>query len=198
MSEIKQMVSIPRELLEARISHLEWLGNSALAEADNLRALMVQSVDWRRDRQAQGIEKAKEAGRYKGRPVDRELHGRVKELLGAGMGIRAAARHAKCSTTTVLKVRDGASELSSALPVANIRRLEAQEGRYANSEKAKKYTATTTQTAAALGVSTRTLRNISKQPGFPTALRINERVIKYDLEAVKAFYFRQPLGAKLG
>lgn len=55
----------------------------------------------------------------------------------------------------------------------------------------QKYTATTTQTAAALGVSARTLHNISKQPGFPAALRINQRVIRYDLEAVKAFYFRQ-------
>lgn len=55
----------------------------------------------------------------------------------------------------------------------------------------QKYTATTIQTAAALGVSERTLRNIAKQPGFPTALRINQRVIRYDLEAVQAFYFRQ-------
>lgn len=110
MSEIKQMVSVPRELLEARISHLEWLGNSALAEAENLRALMVQSVDWRRERQAQGIEKAKVAGKYRGRPVDEDLHKRVKELLGAGLGIRAAARHAQCSTTTALKIRNGLSE----------------------------------------------------------------------------------------
>ena len=55
----------------------------------------------------------------------------------------------------------------------------------------EKYCATTTQTAAALGVSARTLHNIAKQPGFPSALRINQRVIRYDLEAVKAFYFRQ-------
>lgn len=40
-------------------------------------------------------------------------------------------------------------------------------------------------------VSERTLRNIAKQPGFPIALRINQRVIRYDLEAVQAFYFRQ-------
>lgn len=63
--------------------------------------------DQRRDRQAQGIEKAKAAGAYKGRPVDEDLHKRVKELLKAGLGIRAAARYANCSPTTVLRVKEG-------------------------------------------------------------------------------------------
>ncbi|MEB0169402.1 serine recombinase, partial [Pseudomonas sp. CCC4.4] len=30
---------------------------------------------------------------------------RVRELLGSSLGIRATARHAKCSTTTVMKIR---------------------------------------------------------------------------------------------
>lgn len=34
-------------------------------------------------------------------PVDEEVHKRVRELLNAGLGIRATARHADCSTTTV-------------------------------------------------------------------------------------------------
>ena len=50
--------------------------------------------------------KAKAAGKYQGRPVDADLHKRVKELLKAGLGIRATARHADCSTTTVLRIRD--------------------------------------------------------------------------------------------
>ncbi|KPX49593.1 Site-specific recombinase, DNA invertase Pin [Pseudomonas syringae pv. helianthi] len=49
---------------------------------------------------AQGIEKARAAGKYQGRPTDEDLHKRVKELLAAGLGVRAAARHASCSTTT--------------------------------------------------------------------------------------------------
>lgn len=44
--------------------------------------------------------------KYQGRPVDEELHKRVKELLGVGLGIRATARHAKCSTTTVLRIKE--------------------------------------------------------------------------------------------
>jgi DNA invertase Pin-like site-specific DNA recombinase len=52
--------------------------------------------------------KATAAGKYHGRAVDEELHKRVKELLGAGLGIRATARHANYSTTTVLRSRQQA------------------------------------------------------------------------------------------
>ncbi|MNF34708.1 putative transposon DNA-invertase [compost metagenome] len=65
-----------------------------------------KDYEQRRERQAQGIKKAKDEGMYKGRPVDADLHKRVAELLKAGLGIRATARHADCSTTTVLRIRD--------------------------------------------------------------------------------------------
>ena len=75
---------------------------------DMMAAIARKDYEQRRERQAQGIAKAKEEGRYKGRPVDEDLHKRVRELLAAGLGIRATARHAGCSTTTVLKIRDQA------------------------------------------------------------------------------------------
>lgn len=78
--------------------------NSMLVEM--MAAIARKDYEQRRERQAQGIEKAKVEGKYLGRPVDADLHIRIKELLGAGLGIRATARHAKCSTTTVLRVRD--------------------------------------------------------------------------------------------
>ncbi len=65
-----------------------------------------KNYEQRREHKAQGIKKAKDEGKYKGRPVDADLHKRVTELLGAGLGIRATARHADCSTTTVLRIRD--------------------------------------------------------------------------------------------
>lgn len=71
-----------------------------------MAAIARKDYEQRRERQAQGIEKAKAEGKYQGRPVDADLHQRVRELLAAGMGIRATARHAGCSTTTVLKIRD--------------------------------------------------------------------------------------------
>ena len=78
--------------------------NSMLVEM--MAAIARKDYEQRRERQAQGIEKAKAAGKYQGRPVDADLHQRVRELLDAKMGIRATARHAGCSTTTVLKIRD--------------------------------------------------------------------------------------------
>ncbi|MNN54686.1 hypothetical protein D3C81_1695170 [compost metagenome] len=73
-----------------------------------MAAIARKDYEQRRDRQAQGIEKAKAAGKYLGRQVDVDLHRRVKELLAAGLGIRATARHAACSTTTVMRIRDTA------------------------------------------------------------------------------------------
>jgi DNA invertase Pin-like site-specific DNA recombinase len=78
--------------------------NSMLVEM--MAAIARKDYEQRRERQAQGIEKAKAAGKYQGRPVDEDLHKRVTELLSAGLGIRATARHANCSTTTVLRIRD--------------------------------------------------------------------------------------------
>ncbi|RVD75977.1 recombinase family protein [Pseudomonas koreensis] len=78
--------------------------NSMLVEM--MAAIARKDYEQRRERQAQGIEKAKAAGKYQGRPVDEDLHKRVSELLSADLGIRATARHAKCSTTTVLRIRD--------------------------------------------------------------------------------------------
>ena len=42
-------------------------------------AIARKDYEQRRERQAQGIEKAKAAGKYQGRPVDEDLHKRVKE-----------------------------------------------------------------------------------------------------------------------
>ncbi|MCY1401348.1 putative transposon Tn552 DNA-invertase bin3 [compost metagenome] len=78
--------------------------NSMLVEM--MAAIARKDYEQRRERQAQGIKKAKDEGMYKGRPVDADLHKRVAELLKAGLGIRATARHADCSTTTVLRIRD--------------------------------------------------------------------------------------------
>lgn len=73
---------------------------------DMMAAIARKDYQQRRLRQAQGISKAKASGVYKGKPVDQDLHKRVRELLQAGLGVRATARHADCSTTTVMRVRD--------------------------------------------------------------------------------------------
>ena len=82
--------------------------NSMLVEM--MAAIARKDYEQRRERQAQGIAKAKADGAYKGRPTDDGLHRRVRELLAAGLGVRAAARHAQCSTTTVMRIRDQLTE----------------------------------------------------------------------------------------
>lgn len=78
--------------------------NSMLVEM--MSAITRRGYGQRREHQAQGIEKAKAEGRYQGRPLDADLHKRVKDLLRARLGIRATARHADCSTKTVLRIRN--------------------------------------------------------------------------------------------
>lgn len=72
---------------------------------DMLAAIARKDYEQRRERQVQGIERAKQAGKYQGRPIDREKHKRIIELLDAGLSIRKVAEHARCSTSTVQAVK---------------------------------------------------------------------------------------------
>jgi len=77
------------------------LGAINSMQVEMMAAIARKDYEQRRERQAQGIEKAKAAGKYQGRPIDEDLHKRVMELLGTGLGTLATARHANCSTTTI-------------------------------------------------------------------------------------------------
>lgn len=72
---------------------------------DMLAVVARKDYDDRRRRQAQGIEKAKQEGVYKGRQVDTELRNRITILLNDGKSIRTIAGLLDCSTTTVQKVK---------------------------------------------------------------------------------------------
>ena len=72
---------------------------------DMVAAIARKDYEQRRQRQAQGIAKAKEKGVYKGRPVDRDKHERIRELLENGFSIRKAARIAGAAPSTVQKVK---------------------------------------------------------------------------------------------
>ena len=58
----------------------------------------------RRDRQRQGIDLAKQAGRYKGRIARTNTHERIITLRGAGHSIAATARLADCSISQVKRI----------------------------------------------------------------------------------------------
>lgn len=71
-------------------------------------ALQMARDDWetRHARVMQGVNKAKAEGKYKGRPVNKELHELIRAILIGGKTIRGTARIAECSTNTVIKVRN--------------------------------------------------------------------------------------------
>jgi predicted XRE-type DNA-binding protein len=69
-------------------------------------ALQMARDDYedRRERQRQGIELAKAAGRYAGRKTDTAMHQRIAALRAGGKSIAATARLAGCSQSQVKRV----------------------------------------------------------------------------------------------
>ena len=72
---------------------------------DMVAAIARKDYEQRRERQAQGIEKAKKRGVYRGRPVDQAKRDRIELLLEKGFSIRKAAELADASPSTVQKVK---------------------------------------------------------------------------------------------
>ena len=110
-------LDLPTSHLALRVTQGDEFTSRMLGAINNMMIEMMAAIarmdyQQRRERLAQGIAKAKNSGAYKGRPIDADLHKRVRELLAANLGIRATARHAGCSTTTVLKIRDQVQQLS--------------------------------------------------------------------------------------
>lgn len=77
---------------------------------DMLAAVARKDYEDRRRRQAEGIEKAREQGAYKGRPVDQALHQKVLELRGSGMSIRKTAEILGCGVSTVQRAEKRATQ----------------------------------------------------------------------------------------
>ena len=68
-------------------------------------AQAAADYEQRRKRQAQGIEKAKRQGKYRGRPIDETAHQRVAAILRDGHSIRRTADLAGVSPSTVQRVK---------------------------------------------------------------------------------------------
>jgi len=76
---------------------------------DMLAAMARKDYEDRRRRQAEGIAKARLAGKYQGKPRNQEKRRHVAELLAADFSIRKAAAIAGVSPSTVQSVkREGA------------------------------------------------------------------------------------------
>lgn len=76
---------------------------------DTLAAVARKDYEDRRRRQAEGIAKARAAGKYRGKPRNQVKREKVAALLEAGFSIRKAAEIASVSPSTVQSVkREGA------------------------------------------------------------------------------------------
>ena len=72
---------------------------------DMLAAISRKDYEDRRRRQAEGIERAKEKGKYRGRIADIEMHERVRKLrLESGYSINETAKIVGVSARTVIRI----------------------------------------------------------------------------------------------
>lgn len=68
---------------------------------DMLAAIARRDYEQRRERQSQGIAKAKAAGKYRGRQVDHTRYGAINRLLASGSSWTVVQRTIGCSRSTI-------------------------------------------------------------------------------------------------
>jgi DNA invertase Pin-like site-specific DNA recombinase len=68
---------------------------------DMLAAIARRDYEQRRERQKQGIEKARTAGKYRGRMVDLERYNAINRLLASGSSWNVVQKTIKCSRSTI-------------------------------------------------------------------------------------------------
>lgn len=72
---------------------------------DMLAAIARKDYDDRRMRQAQGVQKAKKEGKYRGRPINEKLHKDIEGLLHDGKSYAYIRDLLECSDHTISKVK---------------------------------------------------------------------------------------------
>lgn len=81
---------------------------------DMLAAIARRDYEQRRERQSQGIAKAKGAGKYRGRKVDTERYAAINRLLASKSSWSEVQRTIKCSRNTIsAAVRHAAAKAST-------------------------------------------------------------------------------------
>lgn len=76
---------------------------------DMLAAIARKDYEDRRRRQAQGIHKAKAQGRYRGRPVNSQLHQRIRTLLDKGLSWSEVQDATGASRSTIARAAKAAA-----------------------------------------------------------------------------------------
>ncbi|EGJ7360657.1 recombinase family protein [Salmonella enterica] len=70
---------------------------------DILAATARKDYTDRKRRQRQGVDKAKDAGKYTGRKINEELHAQIVRLVENGLSQRETAKMLKCALSTVAR-----------------------------------------------------------------------------------------------
>jgi len=68
-------------------------------------AMARDDYETRQKRQKQGIAKAKEEGKYKGKRINTELHGNIKKMLAGGLSYTDIQNALGCSRATIARVK---------------------------------------------------------------------------------------------
>lgn len=79
---------------------------------DMLAAVARKDYEDRRRRQREGQAKAKDAGKYAGRPENKRRNSRIAAMLAAGTSYSAVQQATGCSRATVAKIAKRAAEAS--------------------------------------------------------------------------------------
>ncbi|KLD28066.1 resolvase, partial [Xanthomonas perforans] len=103
---------------------------------DMLAAIARRDYEQRRQRQAQGIAKAKVAGKYRGRQIDRARYGAINRLLASGSSWSVVQKTVGCSRSTIsqavkhakLSASAPSTELMAAASVAVILWFHVENG----------------------------------------------------------------------
>lgn len=104
-------LDLPTSFIGAKASSLDDT-TQALLDAvnrmllDMLAAVARKDYTDRRRRQAQGIERAKEAGQYKGRKPDTERNAAIADMLNRGMSWSAICQATGASRSTLKRIKD--------------------------------------------------------------------------------------------
>ncbi|AXA68576.1 recombinase family protein [Pseudomonas oryzihabitans] len=80
---------------------------------DLMAAFARKDYERRRHVQRQGVEKAKAAGRYRGKAPNKILHQKISDMLAGPYSIRKIAQLLDCSPSTVMNVKSAMAKAGS-------------------------------------------------------------------------------------
>jgi DNA invertase Pin-like site-specific DNA recombinase len=117
VGDLQDIVKLLRERgasLQATEQPIDTSTAAGKAFLDMLGVFAEFETNLRKERQLEGIAKAKAAGVYRGRPANARLHARILELKEAGRGATEIARELGCSRGAIYKVLNAGEPAGSA------------------------------------------------------------------------------------